>query len=158
MNSGIGSTQLGDLSNTVGASGFVGRSDNSGRFVGNVNAAQQTTRNSRNFQALQGGNRNVQPGATGQTRLKIRPVHRVAFTYSPRGTARIGASLNLQFTKLAQRHPRFQGLTLALNGSNEVVIRGTVKTESTRKLAAAMARLEPGIRKVKNEIVVKSGN
>lgn len=158
LNSGIGSTQFGDLSNSTGQSGFVGVGDNAGRFVGNRNAAQQTNQLSRNFQGARAGNTNVQPGANNNTQLKIRPIHRVAFNYSPRTIGRLQSSLNTQFTKLAQRNPRFQGLTLALNGSNEVVLRGTVNSEATRKLAAAMAKLEPGVRTVKNEIVVKPSN
>lgn len=107
-----------------------------------------------NVQGVRGGNRNVQPGANGQTQLKIRPIHRVAFTYSPRTIVKLNTSLKTQFVQLASRNPRFQGLTLALNSNREVVLRGTVKDAATRKLAAAMARLEPGVRTVKNEIVV----
>lgn len=160
LTGGIGTTELGDLANTVGQGAFVGRSDNTGRFVGNANASQQTNNSQQRFRGVQNtGGRNVQPGANsgGQTRLTVRPVHRVAFSFQSRTPAKLQSALTRQFVKLASRNPRFQGLTLALNGSSEVVIRGTVKTESARRLAAAMAKLEPGVRSVKNEIVV-SGN
>ncbi|GAB4146748.1 MAG: hypothetical protein Tsb009_19600 [Planctomycetaceae bacterium] len=165
---GPGATQLGDLSNTINQGGFVGRSDNAGRFVGNANAGQQTNRSNRTFRGVQGrttprttggGNFNRAgfggTAGTGSTGV-FRPVHRVAFRHPVRSSAKINASLNQLVKRLAERSSRFKGLTIASHSNGEVVLRGTVESEATRKLAAAMMKLEPGVRSVKNELTVQA--
>ena len=151
---GPGATQLGDISNTINQGGFVGRSDNTGRFVGNTRASQQSTQTSRTFRGMQGGGNRNQGGSASRSTSVFRPVHRVAFTFSPRTNAKIRTSLQSRMTRLSTRSPKFNGLTLAMNPKGEVVLRGTVQSESTRNLAAAMVKLEPGVRSVKNEINV----
>src|SRR5262249_38726535 len=43
-----------------------------------------------------------------------------------------------------------------LEGSSTVVLRGTVATEADRQLAEGLARLEPEVMEVRNELVVGS--
>ncbi|MCH8828563.1 MAG: BON domain-containing protein [Planctomycetes bacterium] len=166
LNTGApGTAQLGDLSSTIGQGGFIGRSDSAGRFVGNTNAGQQSTRTNRTFQAVQGGGnrgqttggnfgRNAGGGSASQS--IFRPVQRVAFVFQRRPVASVRASIQVRLDRLALRSARFKGLSFSMNGTSEVVLRGKVKTASTRNLVAALAKLEPGVRKVRNEIVVES--
>ena len=41
-----------------------------------------------------------------------------------------------------------------MSADGQVTLRGKVPSESTRKLVAILVRLEPGVRKVQNELVV----
>jgi hypothetical protein len=43
---------------------------------------------------------------------------------------------------------------IAVDGSGTVVLRGQVATESERRLAEGMVRLEPGVRNVRNLITI----
>ncbi|MGH7128523.1 MAG: BON domain-containing protein, partial [Planctomycetaceae bacterium] len=143
-------------------SGFVGQSNTTG-FVGNRLAGQQGAGNLNQFSQFGGGfgnNRGAnqfgdnqfgnQTGNQEGTRRVIRPRQRIAFTYPERGPQDIGTSLRTQFTRLADRNPELADLTIEMDGGGTVVIRGEVDTLDQKKLAAALVRLEPGVRTVLN--------
>jgi len=165
-NAGAGSTTgfagpqfnqgMGELSSQIGQ-GFVGRSDNAGRFVGNRQAGQQTGGNrSNSFNALRRNNRGSnQNNSNNQQdeRIPIRPRHKIAFHYNTLQTANVESTLSARIVRL----PRFSTVQLTLDANGKVTLNGTVSTTDDIKLAAAMVRLEPGVRHVVNELQVAEG-
>jgi osmotically-inducible protein OsmY len=111
------------------------------------------------FQAgiSQGGRQNAGRGGqgggrAGRTQTQIRTTVRVGFEYAP--TTGTGVSSKLQ-ARLAQSS-RIQFLSpveVALNGPT-ATLRGVVASEHSRALAEQLARLEPGIWSVQNELEV----
>lgn len=164
-----GTAQLGQLSNNAVQGGFVGRNDNAGRFVGNTNAAQQTGGTNRNLGGGRGGGgrggaggggrggQNNGFGGGGVQRPLIRPVHRIAFNFSPSTRATISTNLQSQFRRITRTNSLrgMAGVNVNIGNQNRVTITGLVGSESDKKLAAALARLEPGVRGVINQLVVR---
>lgn len=158
---GPGAAQLGQLSQSVGQNGFIGRNNNSGQFVGNRNAGQQNAgRTATNFQRsgqrTTNQNRNNRNNSARQSQNSIRPVQRIAFSFRPRTAAVINSALQSQLQRLSVRSPRFRGISFKLQEQGQVVLRGVAASESARKLATALVRLEPGVRSVKNEMTIRS--
>jgi len=168
LGTSAGATQLGQLSGTIGQ-GFVGRSDNVGRFVGERQAGQQNSQARRNFSGTgntgrrgtgannvnrNGGNQNGNRFGGNRSQMTIRPVQRVAFQYPRRSNTRISTALQGRLQRLAERRPQLQGISLTMSDQGEVVLRGEVDSESAKGLVANIIRLEPGVRKVRNELTV----
>jgi osmotically-inducible protein OsmY len=164
-------TQLGALSATIGQGGFIGQADNAGRFIGNQNAGQQSLQGtsmsggqfggsqfgSRGQQGQQSRNGFNQQGNYGQqSRRTIRPQQRIAFEYPQRAQATIQTNLSGQFQRLQTTRPELQGVEVQLAANNEVILRGQVRTEEDKKLAAMYARMEPGVRSIKNELTIEA--
>lgn len=150
-------TELGSLSATAGQGGFIGRADNAGRFVGNQTASQQSIQGTNTPQfgnRGQGGN-NQQNNFNQQTRRTIRPQQKIAFQFPARAQAAIQTNLSTQFQRLQTGRPELQGVEVQLAANSEVVLRGAVPTEDDKKLAAMLARMEPGVRSVKNELTIQ---
>jgi osmotically-inducible protein OsmY len=167
-----------------GETGFVGRSDSMGTFVGNsragqqqggnsapgVNSARQNANSNRafgaagntnrlgnnNFQNFQGNN-NVfgQFGNQNQQAVKgvLRPQQRINFQYTPPATMVVATQIGTRFQGL-ERMPAMRSINVSPTPNGVVILRGKVGSEDHKKLAAAMARLEPGVREVRNELVV----
>jgi hypothetical protein len=80
---------------------------------------------------------------------------RLDFTPPPRTTTPTVMRANIQ--QLISNAPTLNGngqrIQVAVNGST-VVLRGTVETDRQRRVAEIMARLNPGVRDVVNEIQV----
>lgn len=97
----------------------------------------------------------------------IRPQMRVAFSAPSPLPAKTTATINNRFQKLAVQIPRgsanrglsnrmeLKSVTVQAPVAGEVVLTGKVATEDARRLAAIMARLEPGVRTVRNDITVE---
>ena len=158
--------------------GFVGASDNMGRFVGNQQTGQQNAQTAAGgLNRLNVGNRNrggdinnrlnqsgLNQGQFGQggnqnrnqARMTVRPAQRIAFEYPQPERAEVRTSLQTQFRRLSDRRPQLANVSIALDGGSEAVLRGQVVSEDARKLAEAVARLEPGVRSVRNEITVRT--
>ncbi len=167
------STQLGALSATIGQGGFIGQADNAGRFIGNQNAGQQsiqgTSMSGGQFGGSQFGSRgqqgqngqgqngfNQQGNFNQQSRRTIRPQQRIAFDYPQRAQAEIQTDLSGQFQRLQTTRPELEGVEVQLAANNQVILRGQVRTEEDKKLAAMLARMEPGVRSVKNELTIEA--
>lgn len=178
-----GTAGLGGGGQSLGTNngGFVGRNNNNiGRVIGsNQRGGQQQGQGGRNNQFNQaqgnrnrnrntagrnsggqnfnnsGGNGGGFSGGQNQNQRVIRPQQRVAFTYrqpTPQATTQV---LTTRFNKLDKRKD-FDGITVHAAGA-VVTLRGEVNSEAARRLAAMIAGLEPGVRKVQNELVVKPG-
>lgn len=163
-------TQLGQLSATAGQGGFIGQADNAGRFVGNQTAGTQSLQATsmgggqgggqfgNRAQGGQGGQNgfNQQGNSNQQARRTIRPQQRIAFQYPQRAQEAIQTNLNTQFTRLRTTRPELQSVEVVLASNTEVVLRGQVRTEDDKKLAAIYARMEPGVRNIKNELTIEA--
>lgn len=163
--------QFGQVVNPTGGSGFVGRNANMGRFVGQQNAGQQTSRTTRRFQGVNNNTRTVTPtaqnlgtgggggllGGSGQQQQVLRPVLRVSFPHATRTTATIRTNVQSHFSGVIALRPQFAGVNATVVGGGELVLRGTVASVDAKRLLGNLARLEPGVRTVRNELVVNSG-
>lgn len=158
-------TQLGELSNSIGQ-GFIGQSDNVGRFVGGNLATQQGAGGAQNVQGNfnQGGGRGAgqsfneqNRGNQGtQARQAIRPRFKVAFDYTPRAATRVQSVLVGRMDRIKSRRAGLEGIDIEIGDGGKVTLNGNVGTEDQRKFAEALARLEPGVRSVKNNIKVRA--
>lgn len=163
-----GISNQGAMSATVGQDGFIGRAAQQG-FVGNRLAGQQTGMQNQNFGAGQrGGNRpggnpnnsfqqGNQFGSAGrnQTQRIVRPQQRIAFSHPQPTPASIETSLQTQLGRLADRTQSLNGVALDVAPTGEVILRGQVADEESRRLAEMYVRLEPGVRAVRNELTVR---
>ncbi len=84
----------------------------------------------------------------------IRPRHEIAFAYPKRPTAQLNSTLNTRFNKVSLRQPSLRSVTIVLDGQGAATLRGRVDSVETKRLAAIMVRLEPGVRSIKNELTV----
>lgn len=173
-----GGGATGGNTNTGGLIGGGTTGNGGGGLIGAdaVNqAAQQGIRNTGNFQSGfggatggGGGQNTRQFGTTGRggtggargggqvtaPRRVIRPVLRIAFDY-PLPQSRVASSLNQKLDRVSIRlNNRFRRLGLEVGEKGLVTLRGEVQSESDKKLAAAYVRLEPGVRKIQNDLVV----
>lgn len=179
--SGLGASGGGMGTSGTSGSGFVGRS-NAGQFIG-VNSQNGTqggaagrngqfnqfqgqggrgsamnrgfnTNGSQGFNMGGQGGENAPPGAA----KLLHPQQRVNFTYQPPAADAPSRSLAVRFEHLASR-PALRGvngLQFDMQG-NVLVLRGSVESEETKKLVGMLAGLEPGVRRVRNELTVGSG-
>jgi hypothetical protein len=93
-------------------------------------------------------------GQVQSPRRVIRPVLRIAFDY-PQATAKVESSLNRGFDHISARlQNRFQFLSLKASDKGVVTLTGQVQSVNDKKLAAAYVRLEPGVRKIENNLTV----
>lgn len=176
--SGLGSTGMG--ANTAQQrSTFVGRDDTANRFVGSSVAGQQGGQQGRNGlnqrnqmnqmgrnqqgrnrggaqnqQFMNQGNQNFGGNQGQQQQRTVRPRQKVAFTYPATTQTKLQTALNTRFDKLAKRGG-FEGIEIVADG-DRVILRGQVDTDDTRKLAAMLASIEPGVSSVSNELTVQT--
>lgn len=155
--------------------GFQGQGQQSG-MVGARNTQSFLGANQRNTQqGLQGqqqqqfGNRNNrgrqnqfgqddfngmnQQGQDQDSRRAIRPQQKVAFEIPERSNSDIKEILGSRFERVT-RQPALRGVTVDLDADGIVVLRGEVATPSQKQLAVNMVRLEPGVRKIRNELTL----
>jgi osmotically-inducible protein OsmY len=137
---------------------MVGQSNT--RFTGLAPAGGQQTQGQNQFQNRnnsrgrggQNQNQNQAGGANNQQQRTIRPQLVVAFS-TPAPTAEtVAARLSTRMQKIPKTG--FKGVTVEVDG-RKAILRGEVSSEDDSRMAVMMARLEPGIRTVKNELVVK---
>ncbi|HEY2415108.1 MAG TPA: BON domain-containing protein [Pirellulaceae bacterium] len=148
-----------------GATGFVGSSANSvanqssrvgtqgavqaGRvnFGSLTNLMNQSRQNQFNQQQAQKAQRSAsQP--KGQFRVPLR----LGFQPTPREGLGIGTALTQRMIKMPALSQTGR-ITAGMEGQT-AVLRGTVPTEADRSLAEGLAKLEPGVLAVRNELVV----
>lgn len=151
---------------TQSTNGFLGGNQNAqGNFVGRNQRTGQDTRQ----QGNQGGNRqqggrqnlddllngvNQQNNQSTDQRRAIRPQLRVAFDETSTTSAtEIRSTLQPRFESLNQT-PSLRGVAYELDAEGVVVLRGKVDTPSQRRLAENVVRLEPGVKKVRNELTL----
>jgi osmotically-inducible protein OsmY len=151
-----------------GAQGdFVGRSDNSGRFVGDQRAGQQLQGAARSrlggFGQRQQSSANEDRGRfeegrpipnNRQTVRMIRPRQKIAFEFPERASTAIDQSLQRRMSQVAAVDAQGADISIVVDAQGVVVLTGTVGSAEAKRLAAIMARLEPGVREVDNRLEV----
>ena len=182
--SGIGSGATGGLGGNRGlargtglgatggmaGNGFVGRNGASGNFVGRRTAGQQNVqttntrirRNQTNRRGQNGRNRgNFQntenarnSGARTRLTRRIRPLQRIAFSHPVRTDSSLESSVRTRFESLSGRYPGLRSINADLAEAGQLTLRGEVDTVEIKRLAEAIVRLEPGVRVVRNELLV----
>ena len=146
----------------IDTSGFVGRGQSSDQaFVGR--AASQAGSSTNRGNANRGANMNRGRGARGQRGnagsaggRRSRPlglVYRLAMeNITPVSTVTVIPFLSSRLSVSSA----FRGSQVSVqNEQSTVVIRGRVRNEYQRRLAERVARLEPAVRQVRNELVIE---
>ncbi len=137
--------------------GFTGGGNTAGGFVGSRFAGQSVGAQTPVFNIPGGGgnaNRFTPRNNTGTRERVIRPRQKIAFDYEPPAATVVRTAVTQQYRTLSTRRPGLESVTIEVGEGRAAVLTGTVPDENSRKLAAALARLEPGIRSVKNELKV----
>jgi hypothetical protein len=91
-------------------------------------------------------------GRAGRTQTQIRTTVRVGFNYAPTTVDGVSSKLQTRLTE-SSGIQFLSSVEVALDGST-ATLRGLVASEHSRALAEQLARLEPGIWKVRNELEV----
>lgn len=136
---------------------FIGANATQG-FIGGATAGNNQQRTNRQFQALQNNNQQQTQQATGTPRA-IKTTLRVAFAFpsAPQLTS-LGrmANANLpSMNRFIPQRPELAGISVDVNPSGLAVLTGSASSEETSRLAANLMRIQPGIRKVDNQVVVQ---
>jgi len=136
---------------------FVGRGTDSSQFVGRGSAGQQSSRgqSSQFGRGSQSSRRNVNQsrGSTTRNLRVVRPRVRVAFTHPTIPTANLTTNLSGQLQRFTVQN-KLPNVRFEVDQASTVVLRGEVPSNGTRRLLEIVARMEPGVRKVRNELVV----
>ncbi len=155
----FGGTQLGSST-----TGFVGQSDNTGRFVGDQRIGQQSgaVSGQRQFGNAGPGRTNQsrsgnQAGIRGQgqaARRVIRPRQMIAFAYPGRDISVLSGEVTGRFVRMERSDISLQGVAIEITPQGTAVLTGVVADEGSKKLAELMVRLEPGVRSVVNKLTL----
>ncbi|MEI6540102.1 MAG: BON domain-containing protein [Planctomycetota bacterium] len=141
------------------AQSFIGSNATQG-FVGGASQAGNQQASNRQFQAIQNNQSQQSTGQQSGTVREIRTALRVGFAFPTASQSQINgrlASANLAtLDRFTARRPELAGINVATNSSGIAVLSGSVPTVETRRLAANLMRLQPGVRKVDNQIVVQA--
>lgn len=140
------------------ATGFVG-GNASQAFVGGAREATNQQATNRQFGAFQNtqNTSNTQSNQSGTPR-SIRTTIRIAFA-APSGTFAqqtgiLATSNSVQLTQFSTNRPELSGVNVELTADGVAVLTGTSPSTDTSRLAANLVRLQPGVRKVNNQIAV----
>ena len=145
--------------------GFVGNSQNSGRFIGSQFSGQQQVQgggnSGRNMFGSGGRGSSGRRTTTNNQRARntntkrVRPRLRVAFITQPRSMTTVKASLDTRFALLLSKRAELAGVSISVGKvAGHLVLAGKVPNETALKKAAALVRMEPGVRKVDNQLVI----
>jgi hypothetical protein len=145
--------------NTNQQQGFLGRNtqgqgqgqlgnqnQNAGNRRAGANRNGNQNSNNNNMANMQNGQQNGR-GATSQL-PQIRPRQKVGFEYSKPQLANVSTKLETRLTK----RPGLKGLNLSVDPSGDLVLKGQVASADEAKIAENLARLEPGVQNVRNEL------
>ena len=160
---GTGQAALGQSLFTQGnnQNGFIGgRNQQQGFVGGNQRTGQQQNNRQQQQNNRQGGfgqndpnNMNGQGQQNQDQRRAIRPSFKVAFDQPLKPAADIRSTLQPRFDSLSQT-PSLRGVAYELDAEGVVVLRGTVETPAQKRLAENVVKLEPGVKKVRNELTL----
>lgn len=140
------------------ASTFIGSNATQGFVGGATSAANQQQGMNRQFQEIQ--NNQTQQGTSTQagTPREIRTTMRIGFVFPTATQSQISGRLaNANVASLARftsSRPELAGISVELNSAGVAVLTGLASNTETRRLAANLMRIQPGVRKVENQIVV----
>ena len=138
---------------------FIGSNATTG-FVGGSSQAGNQQGTNRQFQALQNNTSQQSTSQQSGTVREIRSTLRVGFAFPSASQSQINGSLasaNIaSLSRFLPIRPELAGIDVALNSNGIAILTGSAPTVETRRLAANLIRLQPGVRKVDNQIVVQA--
>ncbi|MFN9719368.1 MAG: BON domain-containing protein [Planctomycetota bacterium] len=144
--------------NQASSTGFVGASS-SENFVGGARQANQSQGRNRQFQAFQ-PSQNMQSSQSQQTGTSrsVRTSLRMAFPFPAAAVAQQSGALapsnSLELSRFELDRPELTGINVNMSGTGEVILPGAVPSTEASRLAANLIRLQPGVRKVNNQLAV----
>jgi len=154
---GFGNSAAGNQQNQ----GFIGRNTDLNQFIGRTAQGQangQQGGQNRN-RGGGGGNRTLDQSllnggqaAGTSTQPTIRPRLKAAFDFPAANIAQVTTRSQLLFDKLTTRFPEMEQVQVSQAENGDIVLTGSVATARTAKLAESLIRLEPGVRKVQNDL------
>jgi hypothetical protein len=134
-------------------SGFIGQTPGTQQQTGAQNRPGQNRNTARAGRGGQNQNQNQMGGAGNQQQRTIRPQLVVAFT-APLPTPDVMSSrLQTRLQKIKKTSP-YEGVQVDVEGT-KVILRGEVNSAQDVRMASMIARLEPGVRKVDNQLTVR---
>lgn len=128
-------------------------------FVGGAREATNQQSMNRQFQAFQAAQTqaNTQSQQTGTPR-EVRTVLRIGFNFPTASSALQSGTLAsanaLSLSRFSQNRPELAGVNVRLTGDGTAVLTGSLPTTDSSRLAANLMRIQPGVRKVDNQIAV----
>ena len=156
---GANGQQQGLLGNSATSLIGIGQAGQSGQLVNGQNGQmtnRQGSQNRNNANRRTGQNRNQMNQAGGaagtQQKSSVRPQLLVAFDHPQSSPDETQLAITTRFGKLANNE-QFQGIQVETDG-DAVILRGAVDSPRTSRLAAILAKMEPGVKNVRNELTV----
>ena len=161
--SGIGGTTAAGGATAVSTLGsnaaqsFIGSNATQG-FIGGATGNTNQQRTNRQFQALQNNNQQQTQQTTGTPRA-IKTTLRVGFAFpsAPQLTS-LGRMANANvpsMNRFIPQRPELAGISVDVNPSGVAILTGSASSEETSRLAANLIRIQPGVRKIDNQVVVR---
>jgi hypothetical protein len=149
----MGATGQGQAGFVGMGSGFVGQTPGTQQQTGLQNRPGQN-RNTGRAGRGQGQNQNQMGGAGNQQQQRtIRPQLVVAFTAPLPAPDIMSTRLQTRLQKIKKTSP-YEGVQVDVEG-NKVILRGEVNSAQDARMASMLARLEPGVRKVDNQLTIR---
>ncbi len=137
------------------AAGFVGAA-NTDAFVGGARTSTVNTNTNRQFRAID--TTSVPSGGTQQQSANPRRVpvkFRVGFARpAPQQAVALAADGDISLTRYAAFRPELSSVNVSFSTDGVAQLSGTTQDASARRLAANLLRLQPGVRRVDNRILV----
>lgn len=145
---------IGVVSQQIGQNAFVGQG-NTGQFIGSRQAGTQQGQSTMpRFTQAGGGGQGFQQEQPQANARRIRPRYRVAFDYDTPTTDTIAERSRQQVQTFETTFNLPDSITVELADGGTVILRGQAESAEMSRLIANVMRLEPGVRDVKNELVV----
>jgi osmotically-inducible protein OsmY len=149
--------------NATGTTGTTGRNGTMRNQGGNQNARNFAQRNQgrgnngRNGNSFNNGNFNGNNGAAATQRtIQYQPRQQVDFTYRSPAPAAVQGAVNERLSGMALNAAALRNIDVSIDDNRLVTLRGEVADDRAKRMAEIVARMEPGVRDVKNELTVRS--
>lgn len=140
----------GTVGSRIGQNSFVGQGDTT--FAGARDVSRMASQDfAPQFNAMNDPSTSQRRANSAATNVKrARPQQRISFEYPKANLARAQIEMSQRFKRLKT----VSGADTSISNEGVAVLTGTVVNDEARKLAEALARLEPGVRSVDNQLQI----
>ncbi len=140
----------GSVGSRIGQNAFVGQGSEA--FIGARDASQSmNSAFTSQFSPIRDPSTSQRRANSSSTSVKrARPQQQIAFDYPKANLVRTQVEMSLRFKRLKT----VSGADTVISDAGIATLTGIVSDENARKLAEALARLEPGVRSVDNQLQV----